>query len=186
MMFSLYISIYQCWQKPACWVKPLDSCPPRRVPPPPAWCTASTSLTRRRKKKSNLHFKSPSIYHRKAYLVKRPLLPWTNSSCRKQVSAGGRFSECGRVLDKNRFIFKVAFVKSATKREERRKAGVWLLFIPPLQSGKKCLRTSNCSELWEASTTPTLLRYLSNRINRNRMSVDLFWSATDQIVIQGN
>lgn len=183
MMFRLNISIYQCWQKPACWVKPVGSCPPRRAPPPPAWCTASTSLTCRRKKNSNLNFKSPSIYHRKAYLVKRPLLPETSSSCRKQVPAGGRFSECSRVLDKNRYIFKVAFVKSATRGEERWMAGVWLLFIPPLQSSKKCLRTSNCYELWEASTTPILLRCLRNRISRNSMSVGLLWSATNQIVI---
>lgn len=48
MMLSLYISI-TLLTEPACWVKPLDSCPPQRAPQPPVWCTASTSLTHRNK-----------------------------------------------------------------------------------------------------------------------------------------
>lgn len=105
MMLSLYISI-TLLTEPACWVKPLDSCPPQRAPQPPVWCTASTSLTHRNKggkkiNKSKVHFNPPSIYQEKAYRVKRPLRPPTSSSCRRQVPAGGRFSVGSGVVDKN-------------------------------------------------------------------------------------
>lgn len=144
---SLSVSIQECWQEPACWVMPLGSCPPRWAPPPPVWCTASMSLTwRRKKKKSILHFQTWSISQRKAYLVKRPLPLLTSSSYRKRAPAGGRFSGCSRVANKNTHAVKLAFVQSVTRRGDNMYDRRGVVSVSPPQSGKKCLGSSNCYE----------------------------------------
>lgn len=183
MTISLYISVYQCRQKPACWVKPLGSCPPRRAPPAPAWCTASTSLTRRREDKFKPSFQQPEHRSQKG----RPgetASPNPDEQLLQETSASRRqvFWTVRQKKKKTRYIFKVAFVKEKRGTEETQDVW-WLLFIPPLHSGKKGLRTSNCCELWEASNNSNCTR-VSEEQNKQKQNVcGSVLCAPDQIAI---